>query len=210
MSADAIPGTVKHSEQADPGKLPRFPRQFVRFDESSKIPCPSDRSPTKMHFFTMIDGMGGKRACRFCGTKEMDVQPAVSVFPSTIENAKVDIHPALEDSEWESRVAKAIQFRGDQSPLATPAREQFEENISRGKAASVARDLTGRHCWTVKRKIGRKKICVLHVDQGEGAKSLVFEASDWWMVLRALHVFLKNSGRLAIDENDEGGELVPA
>lgn len=79
-------------------------------------------------------------------------------------------------------------------------REEHEKYVSRKQAVSVAEELTGRRCWGARRRVGRVKIRALYVDQGDGEKALMFEGSDWWMVLRSLFSYLKNRGRLDIDE----------
>lgn len=91
-------------------------------------------------------------------------------------------------------------------PLGEKRREEHERNVSREQCISVAQELTGRECWCAKRRVGSVKIRTLYVHQGEGEKALMFEGSDWWIVLRLLFSYLKNRGQLEIDE--QGGSEV--
>ena len=161
-----------------------------------------------MHFFAVVQYRGAEKLmCRFCGTppprlgQQLD---AKAKEPSANENPP-EASPVESDEAGIERIRAAIR---EAVAEAEPGREAFERPISRAHAESVAEELTGEACRAYRRKVGKRKLCVLHVEQGEGKVALLFEATDWWLTLRALFSFLKNRGQLP--GTGEGGELVPA
>ena len=149
--------------------------------------CPSANSPTgRHHFGRYVRGVpvSNERAgisCKFCG-----------VAPDVDAGEAMDGALLAVNTQAEAPMPDSAHRR---------AREPFETEVSRKQASSVAAEMSGRECWAVKRRvIGGGKICVLHVDQGEGQRSLIVNGSDWWAVLRSLRAWLREHGKLVEGE----------
>ena len=182
-------------------EVPKFPKEFVRAGDASAIPCTSKMSPTGTHFYAQIDFRGDMRSmCRFCGARQIDTaEPVTLSFRPPNEVAKTDKPKTLDEFAEQLRAAV---------PVTEPGKEAFEQPVSRAQAASIAAELSGQPAHAYRRKVGKRKICILQVEQGGGKVALLFEGSDWWIALRGLYSFLKNRGKLS--GPDDGGETVPA